>query len=46
MPASFTTCPSALRFVVDHPLLRQGLDVLDPHHRGVRVLLEFRGQRV
>ena len=30
--------------VVFHPLLRMWLDVLDPHHRGVRVLVEFRGQ--
>ena len=34
--------PSALLLVVFHILLRKWLDVFDPHHRGVRVLLVLR----
>ena len=39
-------CPSALRSVVFHPLLRYRLDIIDPHQRGVRVLLKFWAHRV
>ena len=38
-------CPSALLLVVFHPLLCKWLDILDPHHRGVRVLLVLRVHR-